>query len=212
MTTQPPCRLNTIVPVVTTVVLTLGLAGCPSMPVPVEGAREPPASWKPVVTADCAALSGAYSEFGTPAPGNASAFMYTVVWPVTGSLVSFVERGVNSASRLGAPSVSIDVPAGGTPAFSVPSSTGATLPLTPREWWCEGGALVTRTALGTTAPTYSEKDHAESYIRLWKAEDGALIAENTFRSVEQRHRGTAAHEPFSRFYFRFPAVNAPVEP
>ena len=210
MSIQPACRRNTVVPVIAALILTLGLAGCPSMPVPVEGAREPPVSWKPVVAADCAALSGTYSEFGTPAQRNASAFMYMVVWPVTGSLVSFVERGVNSAPRLGAPSVSIDVPASGTPAFSVPSSTGDVLRLTPHEWWCEGGALVSRTAVGTTAPSYSEKDHDESYVRLWKAEDGALIAENTFRSVEQRNRAKATHEPFARFYFRFPAVNAPV--
>jgi hypothetical protein len=201
--------IKTIVTTVATVVVAIGLDGCASAPI--EGAREPPPDWKAVTATDCGALAGVYSDFGAPAPRNSTSYLYTLVWPNAGSLVSFIERGVNSPPRFDflTVSVRIDVPAGGAPAFSAHSSPGADLPLTPREWWCDGGTLVTRASLGTTAASYSEKEHDESYVRLWKAEDGALVAENTFRSVRQRLRATATHEPFARFYFRFPPASPP---
>jgi hypothetical protein len=170
---------------------------------PVEGARKPPAAWAPSSTS-CPELTGTYTEVGAPAPENSDAWTYVVVWPNVGSLASFAEHGTNGL-RYFPPltSVRVEVDAGGRPSFKAFDTTGAEEDLKVREWWCENGALVTRGPLNPTQ--YAQEHHQESLVRVWKARDGALIVEDTFREVRHHfHDSKASHEPFARFYFRFP--------
>lgn len=181
------------------------LTGCITR-YPIEGARTPPDAWVAKSTA-CDAIAGTYGELGRPAPQNSRAWLYMVVWPNVGSLASFVERGTNGL-RFFPPiaHIRIDVDAGGHPTFTAFNTTGSEEPLQPREWWCEGGMLVTRGPLNPTQ--YAQAHHQESLVRVWRAPDGSLIVEDTFREVRHHLRGSqASHEPFARFYFRFPALH-----
>jgi hypothetical protein len=168
-----------------------------------EGAEQPPNAWAAASSA-CPDMTGTYSETGAPAPQNSDAWTYMVVWPNVGSLASFAERGTNGL-RYFPPLryVRVEVDAGGRPSFKAFDTSGEELPLKVREWWCENGVLVTRGPLNPTQ--YAQEHHQESLVRVWKASDGALIVEDTFREVRHHLRDSAAsHEPFARFYFRFP--------
>jgi hypothetical protein len=154
-------------------------------------------------------MAGTYSEVGSMAPQNSDAYLYLVVWPNVGSLASFAEHGTNGL-RYFPPlaRVRIDVDAGGHPSFRAFDTTGGEEPLKMREWWCENGVLVTRGPLNPSQ--YAQEHHQESLVRVWKAPDGALIVEDTFREVRHHFRDSAAsHEPFARFYFRFPQRSPP---
>jgi hypothetical protein len=169
-----------------------------------EGARTPPDAWVASSNA-CDQIAGTYAEVGAAAPANSRAWIYMVVWPNFGSLVSFVEHGANGTP--GFPPLSIvriDVDASGHATFRAFDTAGGEQPVKAREWWCEGGMLVTRGPLNLTR--YTPENHEESLVRLWKAPDGALIAEDTFREVRHHLRDSqASHTAFARFYFRFPA-------
>jgi hypothetical protein len=170
---------------------------------PLEGASKPPKEWV-AGSSSCAELAGTYSEVGAPAPRNSDAWLYVIVWPNVGSLASFAEHGTNGL-RYFPPlaQVRIDVDAGGHASFKAFDTTGAEEPLKGREWWCENGVLVTRGPLNPSQ--YAQEHHQESLVRVWKARDGALIVEDTFREVRHHfHDSAASHEPFARFYFRFP--------
>jgi hypothetical protein len=176
---------------------------------PIQGARKPPDAWVPGSNA-CPDIAGTYSAVGAPAPQNSDAWLYTVVWPNVGSLASFAERGTNGI-RYFPPlaQVRIDVDASGRPSFKAFDTAGDEEPLKVREWWCENGTLVTRGPLNLSQ--YAQEHHQESLVRVWKARDGALIVEDTFREVRHHfHDSKASHEPFARFYFRFPEQTARV--
>src|SRR5215471_7084480 len=168
---------------------------------PIEGAREPPEAWV-ARSAACADISGTYSELGAAAPANSHAWTYMVVWPNFGSLASFVEHGTNGVAGFPPRAfVRIDVDATGHATFRAFDTTGSEQPVKAREWWCEGGMLMTRAPLDPH--NYAPEHHDESFVRLWRARDGSLIAEDTFREVRHHLRdSTASHEPFARFYFR----------
>jgi len=174
---------------------------------PIEGARKAPKEWSASSTS-CAELAGTYAEVGAPAPANSDAWLYMIVWPNVGSLASFAERGIEFMPQtLVLAQVRIDVDAGGRPSFKAFDTTGSEEPLKAREWWCENGMLVTRGPLNPSQ--YAQEHHQESLVRVWKARDGALIVEDTFREVEHHfHDSKASHEPFARFYFRFPEHTA----
>jgi hypothetical protein len=182
------------------------LTAC-ALSTPLEGASKPPKEWAAGSTS-CPELAGTYAEVGAPAPANSDAWLYLTVWPNVGSLASFAERGTNGL-RYFPPlaHVRIDVDASGHPSFKSFDTTGEEEPLKVREWWCENGMLVTRGPLNPSQ--YAQKHHQESLVRVWKARDGALIVEDTFREVEHHfHDSKASHEPFARFYFRFPEHTA----
>lgn len=169
----------------------------------IQGAATPPDTWVSSSSA-CEQIAGTYSELGVAAPANSTAWLYMVVWPNIGSLVSFAERGMNGVPAFPPrASVRIDVDASGRPTFRAFDTAGNEESVKAREWWCEGGALVTRAPLNPSR--YAKEHYQESMTRLWRASDGALIAEETFREV-RRHwlDSSTSHEPFARFYFRFP--------
>lgn|SRR5690349_3430422 len=173
----------------------------------IAGARKPPQEWVAGSTG-CQDIAGTYSEVGAPAPHNSDAWLYMIVWPNVGSLASFAERGTNGL-RYFPPlaQVRIEVDAGGHASFKAFDTAGDEEPLKAREWWCENGVLVTRGPLNPSQ--YAQEHHQESLVRVWKARDGALIVEDTFREVEHHfHDSKASHEPFARFYFRFPEHRA----
>jgi hypothetical protein len=173
----------------------------------IEGARKPPKEWVASSTS-CAGLAGTYAAVGAPAPQNSHAWLYIVVWPNVGSLASFAEHGTNGLLYFPPlAQVRIDVDADGRPSFKAFDTAGAEEPLKAREWWCENGMLVTRGPLNPSQ--YAQNHHQESLVRMWKARDGALIVEDTFREVQHHfHASQASHEPFARFYFRFPEHRA----
>lgn len=190
--------------IVMSLLLLVGVAACVSTPI--AGARKPPDSWEPAVaTAGCESVSGIYDDFGAPAPDNSNE-AYALLWPVTGSLVSFAERGLITLPPRVITAVGVDADSEGHATFSERGAQGTERPLVSREWWCDKGALVTRAALREDADTDEHRDRDESQVRLWKAADGALIAENTLMSVTQHSRSSATHEPLVRLYFRFAAV------
>lgn len=195
--------------VVTSLLLVGGVSACVSTPI--GGARKPPDSWGPAVaTAGCESMSGIYDDFGAPAPGNSND-AFTLLWPVTGSLVSFAERGVLAIPPRVVTAVGIDADSAGHATFSGLGADGTAQSFASREWWCDNGTLVTRAALPAHPDTDKHRD--ESQVRLWKAADGALIAENTLMSVTRRSRSSATHDPLVRLYFRFAAAApAPGQP
>jgi hypothetical protein len=171
---------------------------------PLEGARVPPDAWVANSTT-CDQIAGTYAEVGAAAPANADAWTYMVVWPNFGSLVSIAERGSNGVPAFPPRArVRIDVDPTGHATFHAFDTAGGEEPVKAHEWWCEGGTLVTRGPLNLSR--YTPEHHEESLVRLWKAPDGALIAEDTFREVRHHLRDSqASHAAFARFYFRFPA-------
>jgi hypothetical protein len=173
------------------------LTGCAHTPT--LGAAKPPAPWA-AASNSCADLAGTYSEVGSPAAENSRAWLYTLVWPNAGSLASFAESGTNGL-RYFPPlaRVRVEVDANGNATFGAVDVAGGQAPLKPREWRCEDGMLVTR---GPVNPLpYALDRRQESLVRVWKARDGALIVEDTFR--EGRHDSDENPTPLARFYFRF---------
>ncbi|HET9715696.1 MAG TPA: hypothetical protein VFP60_05870 [Pseudolabrys sp.] len=171
------------------------------------GSREPPPDWVADSSADqCAALTGSYISAGMPAPANARAGNYGVVWPTEGSLISLIERGTNANPRKRAhpdpaadpvdivTSIRVIVDAAGTARFEATNASGATELLWPQLWICDHGALTSIGSLHTT--------NFESHVRLWRRGD-ALIAEQTIHETDAG--GSRAH-PVARFHFRFPAM------
>src|SRR5687768_9753405 len=79
-----------------------------------EGAKVPPRAWlADSVSSRCELLAGTYRVDGEPAPDNAHSWLYNVIWPQEGSLVSFIELGANAPSRSGISSVRIAIDASG---------------------------------------------------------------------------------------------------
>jgi hypothetical protein len=182
------------------------LSGCASN---IRGSAEPPFDWvADAPSSRCAALSGSYMAAGMPAPANASAGIYGVVWPTEGLLISIIERGANAIPRKRphwdpvtdpvdiVPSISLIVDASGRINFEAKNWIGGTEMLRPQVWTCESGTLASLVPLGTA--------NFESYVRLWK-HDRALIAEQTIRETNADASGSRAHRPVVRFHFRFPA-------
>jgi hypothetical protein len=187
------------------VALSALLAGCATG---IEGSREPPFDWVANSQANgCEALTGSYLAAGIPAPANAQASTYGVVWPTEGSLLSIVELGSNAnprkAHHLEAEtklenivlSVSIDSAAAGAIGFDAKNAKGETEELRPQTWSCEQGMLVTRVALGSL--------FTDSYVRLWK-HGNDLIAEQTVGATRHAQAMDAKEQkPVARFHFKF---------
>jgi hypothetical protein len=184
----------------------VALAGCAAAP---EGARKPPASWEHAQSlSNCGSTDGRFVEVGYPAQENDQAGMAHSAWPVLGSLSAMVRAGANSPSRGGVAAVSIEI-VDGHPSFKAFDREGAELPLTVREWWCEEKALMTRAVLsGEQLKEQGVPEvRDESVLRLWRAQDGALIAEQTLESVTPGALGSSSnHRALNRSYFRFTAA------
>jgi hypothetical protein len=177
------------------------LAGCAAAP---EGARSAPDSWRPAQSlSNCGSTDGRFGEIGVPAAENARADVAHTAWPVMGSLSAMVRTGANGMSHGGVAAVSIEI-LDGRPHFKGFGADGAELPVMEREWWCDEKALVTRVVLGNVSETGVPEVRDESVLRLWRAQDGALIAEQTLESVTPGMLGTSSnHRPLHRTYFRF---------
>jgi hypothetical protein len=106
--------------------------------------------------------------------------------------------------------VSIEI-VDGRPHFKGFSADGVELPLMSREWWCEEKALVTRAVLGhLPAEEGVPEVRDESVLRLWRARDGTLIAEQTLESISPGVLGSSSrHRQLTRSYFRFPSAARP---
>ncbi len=188
--------------------LTIGalLAGCATT---LEGAAETPSSWMGTPSSSCTNVAGSYSTHGEPAEANAHSGLYNVFWPTAGSLIAMIETGANRGDRFGMATLDLAIDSAGRPVFAVPDASGKTTGLASREWQCTEGVLETRALLsgGLRASEFGLVD--ESVIRLWKASDGALIAENTVESARMHASGpTTDRRALARFYFRF----APASP
>jgi hypothetical protein len=108
-----------------------------------------------------------------------------------------------------ASTVSIEI-VDGRPRFKGYAADGTELPLMEREWWCEEKALTTRVVLGSVPSETVPKVRDESVLRLWRAQDGALIAEQTLEGVTPGVLGSSSHHrPTTRSYFRFAPVAVP---
>jgi len=174
----------------------------------IEGSREPPFDWvADTDSSGCNALSGEYQAVGMPAPANAHASTYGVVWQTEGSLLSIVELGSNANPRKSprptpetkledvVPAVSIDVDAAGAIRFEAKNARGGMEKLRPQTWACEKGILATRVALGSA--------FTDSYVRLWK-HGNDLIAEQTVGTTRRTQAVEAEEQrPTARFYFKF---------
>jgi len=98
----------------------------------------------------------------------------------------------------------------GRPRFKGYAADGTELPLMEREWWCDEKALMTRTVLGTVPSEKVPEVRDESVLRLWRAQDGALIAEQTLEGVTPGVLGSSSHHrPTTRSYFRFAPITVP---
>ena len=185
------------------------LVGCATAP---QGAREAPESWRQAQSlSNCGSTDGRFDEVGAPAPDNAHAdIIEHTAWPVMGSLSAMARTGANGASHGGVANVSIEI-VDGRPHFKAFGADGTEVPLMEREWWCDQKALVTRTVLGNApggegVPALRD----ESVLRLWRAQDGALIAEQTLENVTPGMLGSSSnHRALNRSYFRFPPLAAP---
>jgi hypothetical protein len=182
------------------------LAGCASAP---EGARSPPDSWQHSSTvSNCGSTDGKYGEIGNPAPENARAGMPHSVWPTMGSLSAMVRTGANGMPRGGFSAVSIEI-VDARPSFKGYDAAGVELPLMAREWWCEGKTLTTRVALGNVTSEGLPEERDEAVLRLWRARDGSLIAEQTLESITPGAFGSSSnHHALTRSFFRFPSIPA----
>jgi hypothetical protein len=169
----------------------------------------PPEAWQPSqALSNCGSTDGKFAEVGRPAPENARAGMAHSVWPTMGSLSAMVRTGANGMPRGGFSAVSIEI-VDGRPHFKGYGANGTELPLMTREWWCEEKALMTRAVLGELPPEGVPAVRDESVLRLWRAMDGALIAEQTLESVTPGALGSSSnHRPLTRTYFRFPSAAA----
>ena len=181
------------------------LAGCVAAP---DGARKAPEGWQHAQSlSNCGSTDGRYSVIGYPAADNSHSDLVSTAWPVMGSLGTMVRTGANGMPRGDASTVSIEI-VDGRPHFKGYDANGAELPLMEREWWCEDKALMTRAVLGNDAPSEKvPKVRDESVLRLWRAQDGALIAEQTLEGITPGAFGSSSnHRPFTRTYFRFAPV------
>jgi hypothetical protein len=184
------------------------LAGCAAAP---GGARKPPEGWQHAQSlSNCGSTDGRYAVIGYPAAENSRAELQSTAWPVMGALGTMIRTGANGAPRGDASSVSIEI-VDGRPRFKGYTADGAELPLMEREWWCEDKALMTRAVLGSVPSEQVPKVRDESVLRLWRAQDGALIAEQTLEGVTPGAFGSSSnHQPWTRTYFRFAPVVVPV--
>jgi hypothetical protein len=184
------------------------LSGCATA---IDGAEEPPGAWMPKVPGNCTEIDGLYAVQGLPAPTNANSGLYTVVWPTTGSLDSMIEHGVNGMKLGSANTVRISIEGPASVSFSAFDDKGRAQLLAAREWQCEGSELTTRVLLSRIDPLKDSEKVEESVVRLWKSDDGALIAENSVERAKWHSDGpTTGHHAMARFYFRFVPVGAGV--
>ena len=166
----------------------------------IPGVSGPPQGWQSTAVTRCSDIAGSYVAQGVPAVSNASAG-YSL-WPAMGSLVAMIERGSNGIPYSKASQVRIAM-SSDTAVFVAFDSSDEPQSLAVREWWCSQGALETRATLGIKQEE-ATNTRDESVVRLWKSEDGALIAENTIESlVPKFRRSSVRHTPLARFYFRF---------
>lgn len=180
------------------------LAGCASAP---EGAQNIPESWRQSQTlSNCGSTDGRFEDTGVPAAENSRADLAHTAWPVMGSLSSMVRTGANGMAYGGVSAVSIEI-VDGRPHFKGFGADGIELPLMEREWWCDQKALVTRAVLGPVPAKGVPKDRDEAVLRLWRAQDGALIAEQTLENITPGMFGSSSNrQPLNRSYFRFPSA------
>jgi hypothetical protein len=184
----------------------VALAGCAAAP---GGARKPPTSWEHAQSlSNCGSTDGRFAEVGYPAEENDQAGMAHSAWPVLGSLSAMVRAGANSPSRGGVAAVSIEI-VDGHPSFKAFDREGAELPLIVREWWCAEKALMTRAVLSGEQSKQQGVPEVrdESVLRLWRAQDGSLIAEQTLEGITPGALGSSSnHRALTRSYFRFAAA------
>jgi hypothetical protein len=192
----------------------IALTGCAAAP---EGALKPPGSWQHSKSlSNCGSTDGRFEEIGTPAPENARAGLTHSAWPVMASLSAMVRTGANGMPRGAVSALSIEI-VDGRPHFKAYGADGVEVPLPVREWWCDEKALVSRAVLGNVSSAGVPEVRDESLLRIWRAQDGALIAEQTLESVTPGVLGSSSHHrPLTRSYFRFapaareaPAPTAP---
>lgn len=183
----------------------VALVGCSSHPEQ-QHAGDLPVSWQHSQSlSNCGSTDGRFDEHGAPAPGNARAEARSV-WPKMGSLSSMVTSGANGMARRDLSTVGIEI-VDGRPRFKAYAEDGTEVPVMEREWWCEEKALATRTVLGTVQSEGVPEVRDESVLRLWRATDGALIAEQTLESITPGSFGSSSnHQLVTRTYFRFPPV------
>jgi hypothetical protein len=181
------------------------ITGCATT---IDGAEAPPAGWHSTPSGNCVDIAGTYSSMGLPAPGNSRSGMYNVVWPVAGSLVSMIENGANGTHLGGSTRVLINVEGPSSVKFSALDREGRAQQLSARQWHCRGSELTTRALLSRLNPPEHSDVIEESVMRLWKSDDGALIAEDSIeRAKWHADAPPTNHQALARFYFRF----APVE-
>lgn len=183
------------------VALILVFAGCTASRE--KQARNVPPTWQHSQTlSNCGSTDGRFDELGAPAAQNSEAEARSI-WPKMGSLSAMVQNGANGMSRKQLSTVSIEI-VDGHPHFKAFDREGAEVPLIEREWWCEGKALMTRVVLGTVSSDSLPEERDESVLRLWRASDGALIAQQTIESITPGTFGSSSnHKPITRSYFRF---------
>jgi hypothetical protein len=183
----------------------VALVGCstsPEQPHP----RDLPEAWQHSPSlSNCGSTDGRFDEHGEPAPANSQAEARSL-WPKMGSLSSMVSTGANGMPRRDLATVGIEI-VDGHPRFKAYADNGTEVPVMEREWWCEEKALMTRTVLGTVESEGVPEVRDESVLRLWRATDGALIAEQRLESITPGSLGSSPnHQLVTRTYFRFPAV------
>jgi hypothetical protein len=180
------------------------LAGCAAVP---QGAEKSPESWQHTETlSNCGSTDGRFSEVGAPAAENGRAAGWqSSAWPAGGSLSAIVRTGANGMAHSNTSVVSIEI-IDGHPSFKGYAADGTELPLTAREWWCEEKALMTRVVLTGDPSKTVPRVRDEAVLRMWRAQDGALIAEQTLESVTPAVFGDSQHTPVTRSYFRFAAA------
>lgn len=170
----------------------------------IDGAEEPPGAWMPKGSGNCVEIGGLFAVQGLPAPTNAHSGLYTVVWPTTGSLDSMIENGVNGMKQGSASTVRISIEGPASVRFSTFDNEGRSQLLSAREWQCKGSELTTRALLSRLNPPQDSEMIEESVVRLWKSDDGALIAENSVERSKWHSDGpSTGHHTVARFYFRF---------
>ncbi len=62
---------------------------------------------------------------------------------------------------------------------------------------------MTRVTLGSVSSASVPEERDDAVLRLWRASDGALIAQQTSGKHLARAFGSLAHEPVTQTYFRF---------
>jgi hypothetical protein len=170
----------------------------------INGAKEPPGDWMPRVSGNCAEIDGHFEGKGLPASTNARSGLYSVLWPTAGSLTSMIEDGVNRAKQAPVSTVRISIEGPASVKFSAFDDQGKPQLLAAREWQCRGSELTTRALLSRRHPPQDSDMIEESVVRLWKSDDGALIAENSVERSKYHSDGpSTGHHAMARFYFRF---------